>query len=90
MIAVELLISVLALVGAAIAAGNWTILIRWFARRKHGSLIPALGGLLLAAAMLLVPTMRAKHYVWLPLIVDPGCLYLLACGVVFVLKDGRR
>ena len=90
MIAVELLIAVLALVGVAITAGNYTILVRWYARRKHGSLIPALGGLLLAAAMLLVPTTKARHYVWLPLIVDPGYLYLLASGVVLVLKERRR
>jgi hypothetical protein len=88
--AVELLTAVLALAGVAITVGNWTILIRWHARRKHGSLIPALGGLLLAAAMPLAPIMRARHYVWLPLIVDPGCLYLLSSGVVFILKDRRR
>ena len=87
MIAVELLIVVSALAGAAITASNYAIIVRWYARRKHSSLIPALGGLLLGAAMLLVPTTKAKHYMWLPLIVDPGCFYLPASVVVFVLIE---
>jgi hypothetical protein len=91
MIAVELLlISVSALLGAAMTAGNWTMVISWYARRQHGSLIPALGGLLLADAMLLVPSLRVGHYAWLPLIVDPGGLYLMTAGVVLFLQKRRR
>ena len=86
----ELLIPVLALSGVAITAGNWAVLIRWYARRKHDSLIPALGGLLMATAMLVFPTMKTRHQACLPLIVDPGCLYLVASGVVFVVKDRCR
>jgi hypothetical protein len=84
-----LLISILSLVGIVTLIGNYALIIRCYALRKRGSLIPVLGGLSLGAATLLYPSRQVKPYAWIPLFVDPGCFFTLAGGLLSALRPRR-
>ncbi len=46
-------------------------------RREHHSPIPFFGGVLCSVALLFSPIAEARSWAWLPLILDPGCIYLV-------------
>lgn len=66
--------------------GNHGLLIRYAVKKKTASMIPFIGGLVGAGALILLPVQGARQYWWVPLILDPGSLLL---GVMLLL-GGRR
>ena len=75
--------------GALIAFGNYLGIVR--ARRTHVgfSCVPILGGLFGCVGLfLLLP--RIRHFAFVPLLVDPGCLPLLFALLAHLLKTGLK
>ena len=67
-----------------VALGNLGILLRWYVRGKHGSLIPLVGGLSGIEACFTLPFPTPRHWWWMPLIADLGSAHL-ACAMVLFL-----
>jgi len=60
-------------------------------REKVPSLAPIAGGLAGAAAMLLFPLEPVRHYAWLPLFLDVGCLpYPVILRIMRNMRARRR
>jgi len=59
-------------------------------RREHHSLGPLLGGGAGAIAMLLCPLPGVRSWAWVPLVVDPGCLYASLAFAYSLLTESRR
>ena len=77
----------LSLLGGWAIVDNYAVAIRWYVRRRHGSLIPFAGGVLFGGAMLICPVPGVWHWAWIPLIADLGCVPLLgSCLYHIVLK----
>jgi hypothetical protein len=70
----------LVLVGALVVASNWFIIIRFAARRIHGSVTPFLGGALMAGGIWLIPEVRSLW--WIPLLIDYGAVPMLVAACV--------
>lgn len=70
--------ALLAFMGGWVIVMNYACVVVWLARRKHSSTVPLFGGLFFAGAMLLCPLPGVRTFAWLPLVVDIGCLPLLA------------
>src|ERR1039458_2428132 len=68
---------VLGLFGGWVIIGNWWIVIRWYIWRKPDSLVPFVGGIFFALAMISYPEPRVRHWAWIPLIVDLGCSLII-------------
>jgi hypothetical protein len=84
---------VIGLLGCWAIIGNWWIVIRWYVFRKKGeSLVPFVGGIFVALAMLSYPEPRVRHLAWIPLIVDLGCSLMFPAFLysVFVLKCFKK
>ncbi len=71
-----ILTALLAVYGAGFIATNYATAIVWYARHKHGSLVPLMGGVAVGVAMLVCPITGVKPWAWIPLVVDLGCAYL--------------
>jgi hypothetical protein len=69
---------ILAVVGSVFVAVNWAILIQYLISRRHASTIPVIGGLLLAIAVARSPNPSIQIWFWLPPLLDPACIPLLA------------
>src|SRR5262245_12285583 len=81
----------LALIGAWAIFGNYSVVILWYVRRKHGSLAPLMGGVFFGIAMLLCPLPGLRRWAWIPLVVDLGCLYLFGGWLYhFVFKKRKQ
>ena len=65
----------LALLGGWIILLNYSAVVGYYRHGRHRSLIPLLGGVGLAAAMLLVPLPRVAQFAWVPFVIDLGSLY---------------
>jgi hypothetical protein len=65
--------SLLGFLGGWIILGNWII----SAKRGGGSLVPLMGGLILALALVVVPVAKLNSLWWSPLLGDLGCVPLL-------------
>lgn len=65
----------LALLGSWIIILNYSAVVSYYRHGRHHSLIPLLGGVGLAAAILLVPLPRVAWFAWVPLVIDLGSLY---------------
>jgi hypothetical protein len=83
---------VLGLFGGWVIIGNWWIVIRWYIWRKPNSLVPFVGGIFFALAMISYPEPRVRHWAWVPLIVDLGCSLMIPAFLysVFVLKCFKK
>jgi hypothetical protein len=66
------------LLGASVVFTNYYCwLYLGYARRGHQSPVPFLGGCLCSVALLVSPVAEVRPWAWLPLLLDPGCVYLL-------------
>lgn len=73
--------------GLYLSTLNWIILIRGILLKEHHSFLPVLGGLLLAAGILLTPYWKLW---WLAFIIDFGSLpWILSCLVVWLQRRVR-
>lgn len=77
--------------GAWVIACNFACITMWLAHRRHASLVPLVGGLLTSAALLACPIRGSFRFAWVPLVIDPGCLwalglFLYAAGVLRCFK----
>ena len=62
----------LALISLIAIVNNLRLALQWLAVRKRGSLVPLVGGVCGAVALLIVPNPAARIWWWLPLVLDPG------------------
>ena len=60
---------------------NWVRVVRGWAGIKSGSLIPLLGGLLGCLGMWLSGVPGSKQLCWLPFLLDPGSVLMVADGI---------
>jgi hypothetical protein len=73
--------ALLACFGLYVALLNVSCIWMWYFRRRHGSMVPLLGGGAIALALLIVPLPEFAAYAWLPLLIDPGCLLMIGGGL---------
>jgi hypothetical protein len=69
---------VLCFIGGLAIVGNLSIAVRWYLFRKRASMIPLIGGVLLAVGLLICPVPGVRRWCWIPLILDlsvPSFLY---------------
>ncbi|MDB6125217.1 MAG: hypothetical protein JWQ71_4210 [Pedosphaera sp.] len=64
------------LLGCWIMLMNFTMVYMWYARRKHSSQIPLVGGGLAFLGLSVCPLPQVQKLAWIPLAVDIG--YLVA------------
>jgi hypothetical protein len=64
-----------------VAAGNIWIILRYYLLGRRGSRVPVIGGVCGCLALLFHPGPWAK-YCWIPLVLDPGCLPMVAHALV--------
>jgi uncharacterized membrane protein HdeD (DUF308 family) len=74
----------LAVVFVFVTAGNLAIVYRWFVLRRHGALVPFIGGAAGAIACFLLPADSVRHCWFIPLLVDPGAVPLIVITAAFV------
>lgn len=72
--------------GLWIAIVNWGIIIRWYVKRIHGSVIPIIGGIFLSISLRLIFSGDLKWLCLTGLVIDFGSLPWLA-GFPFVVKN---
>jgi hypothetical protein len=83
--------ALLGVLGAWLVACNYACIVIGLTRRQHHSMIPLIGGIALAAALLTCPAPGATRWAWLPLVVDPGCLLVaLVLGYTAIATHGFR
>jgi len=73
-----------------IATCNLWIVLHYYFRMKHGSLIPGVGGIIGVLAIIMAPLEAFKHYWWIPLFVDIGCIPLLIITIVFFFRGKHK
>ena len=64
--------------------GAWCIFLNYYdwlylglTKREHHSPIPFIGGVLCSLALFYSPIAVTLPWAWLPLLIDPGCVYLI-------------
>jgi uncharacterized membrane protein HdeD (DUF308 family) len=67
-----------------VTAGNLAIVYRWFVLKRHGSLVPLIGGAAGATACFLLPADSLRQLWFVPLLVDPGAAALVVITAAFV------
>jgi hypothetical protein len=85
-------VAVLAFFGGWAIIANYAVVVLWYVKRKHGSMVPLFGGLLFAAAMFICPVPEVRRFFWIPFLIDLGCIYSLPGFLysVFVLKCFKK
>ena len=76
--------AVLAGLGGWVIALNYAVFYRQFFRRRHHSWIPLIGGFVGVFAMLACPLPAVRRLAWLPLILDPGCVFGLLYSIIML------
>jgi hypothetical protein len=79
----------LGLLGAWAVLCNYACVALALLRGQHHSVVPLLGGGLLAVAWLLCPATEAA-WGWVPLALDPGCWVCLLAGAYFLVGVSWR
>ena len=68
---------VLLVLGLAFFAGclatNISVLVRYLRSGTRSSMIPVLGGIVGAGALVVSPAAELRPFWWLPMLLDPGC-----------------
>jgi hypothetical protein len=72
------------------AVGNIAIVVRCRLYKRHESLIPVAGGIAGAMGVLLLPWPAARSWWWLPLLLDLGCVPIVASTLVFLVVQRFR
>jgi hypothetical protein len=76
----------LASIALAAVLGNARTVFRYINSKRTGSLVPLIGGLSGAGAMLMGPYPHLYRWAWIPLAFDPGSLPMIAVAMVFWLR----
>jgi len=76
---------VLLVLGGWFTAMNVAIVVRYLSMGRGSSMVPFIGGGLLSLAWLAAPIPYSKGWAVLPLVLDPGCAYLIASTAWFLL-----
>lgn len=67
--------------GAYITLMNYYALYLGVTKKEHHSLGPLLGGVLCSLALLFSPLGALRPWAWLPLLVDPGCVFMVGGAI---------
>ena len=70
--------------------GNLGTAFHWYTRRSRGSLVPLVGGLTGITACVTLPFPALRHWWWIPLVADPGSVFLVFAMVVFLVEQVFR
>jgi hypothetical protein len=73
-----------------IVLGNLWIAFAGFFLKKRESILPFVGGIAGAIGFLLLPVSQAKHYWWVPLVIDLGCGPMLVAVLIDQVKKKLR
>jgi len=68
---------------------NYGITLRYMLKKQRGSLVPVLGGLLVCGGMLMYPDGGLRCWAWGPLVLDIGCLPMIAAALWAVFRDRK-
>jgi hypothetical protein len=69
-----------------ITCGNASIAIRFWVKRRQGSLVPLIGGVCGAVAMLVAPFEQLQRQAWVALVLDLGCVPLLVMSALALIR----
>ena len=67
---------------------NYTVIYLAKFKNRHSSPAGLVGGGLCALALLLCPVKEVGVWFWVPLVLDPGCLFLVCAFIYVVLFKG--
>ena len=84
------LAAILFLVSGGCIVGNWIIPVRFITKHERASLIPLVGGVAGASAVIICPSSSLDWYWWVPLVADLGCVPALLMLGVFLLRNRLR
>jgi hypothetical protein len=62
---------------------NLATIVRYLSSKKRGSTVPLLGGAAGAVGLWVGPMEWMRGYWWLPLVLDPGCAFLIVQLLIF-------
>jgi hypothetical protein len=79
----------LGVVGIAFIAANFAGIIRYYLKGTLFSRAPLVGGALATCACLVYPGLHPGVLAYLPLVIDPGCLPLLASVLIHSVKSSQ-
>jgi hypothetical protein len=85
MLVLKIVASILAVFSSLAIAMNYYYLVEM--RKRPVSLMPIVGGITGTLALTLVPIPRIQAWIWIPLVVDPGCIPMI---VVLLFRAARR
>jgi len=69
---------------------NLACVYRGLAKGEHHSLGPLVGGASGSLAMLLLPIPGLRVWAWVPLVIDPGCLYTVVAFAYVLVRERYR
>jgi hypothetical protein len=69
---------------ALMTAGNLAIVYRWFVLKRHGSLVPLIGGAAGTTTCFILPADWLRDWWFVPLLADPGAAPLMVITAAFV------
>lgn len=71
-------------------ASNVAIIVGGLFFKKRASLIPLIAGIAGSIGLLILPISDIWIYAWAPLVIDPGCVFLVSGALVDRLVRGKR
>jgi hypothetical protein len=83
-----ILSTVLFVCGAFFICVNFAVIYQAHFKGKHSSPAGLIGGGLCSLALWLCPAKAASSWFWLPLVLDPGCLFLICAFIYVILSKG--
>jgi hypothetical protein len=86
--------AVLGTIGGLMMIGNWSIIVGLLLKRlpqkpSEGISFIPLGGLIAAIGCVVCPVSRVQSFAWLPVVIDPGTVIMLALLPVIARKSLR-
>jgi TRAP-type C4-dicarboxylate transport system permease small subunit len=66
--------------------GNWKIVISYVTTKKGATFIPLFGGICGCLGLLACPNPTAFKLWWLPLLVDPGSVFMVVTYLIHIIR----
>lgn len=79
------------MIGVFFVIVNWMIVYNAYVKNKHSSWVPLLGGLFVAIGLSALPYESIQNYLWVPFIIDYGCLpALIHMSWLFIIGSHKK